>query len=111
MVSTKSRVDVQPILDQIKAYLRQRFGDSIESILLYGSYARGSAKPESDIDLLVLVHDSLNPAEVRQSLSDILYDILLEHDELVSVIVLPKSRYEADNSMFLHHVRQEAVQI
>jgi predicted nucleotidyltransferase len=111
MVGTKSRVDVQPILDQIKAYLRQRFGDSIESILLYGSYARGSAKPESDIDLLVLVHDSLNPAEVRQSLSDILYDILLEHDELVSVIVLPKSFYEASDSMFLHHVRQEAVPI
>jgi predicted nucleotidyltransferase len=111
MVGTKSRVDVQPILDQIKAYLQQRFGDSIESILLYGSYARGSAKPESDIDLLVLVRNSLNPSEVRQSLSEILYDILLEHNELVSVIVLPKSLYEASDSMFLHHVRQEAVPI
>ncbi len=111
MVSTQSREDVQPILDQIKAYLRQRFGDDIVSILLYGSYARGSAKPESDIDLLVLVRDSLNPAEVRQSLSDLLYDILLEHGELVSVIVLPRSLYEASNSLFLHHVRQEAVPI
>jgi predicted nucleotidyltransferase len=111
MFGTKSRVDVQPILDQIKAYLRQRFGDGIEAILLYGSYARGCAKPESDIDILVVVRDALKPTEVRQSLSDLLYDILLEHGELVSVIVLPRSLYEASNSLFLHHVRQEAVPI
>ena len=102
---------MQPILDQIKEYLWERFGDGIEAILLYGSYARGSAKPESDIDLLVLVRDSLNPAEVRQSLSDLLYDILLEHGELVSVIVLPKSLYETKDLHFFRRVCQEAVPI
>ncbi len=111
MMGTKSRAKVREIASQIKAYLVQRYGRGIDSVLLYGSCARGQARAESDIDLLVLVDDSLRPSEVRKSLSNFIYDILLEKDELVSVIVLPRSVYEKGGSIFLRRVRQEAVQI
>jgi predicted nucleotidyltransferase len=111
MSRMKCRVDVQPLLDRVKGYLRQRFGEGIQAILLYGSYARGSATPDSDIDLLVLIDETLSPTEVRRSLSELLYDILLENGELISVIVTPKSFYETKNSLFLHRVREEATSI
>ena len=34
--------------------LRQRLGDDLLSVVLYGSVARGAAHPESDIDLLIV---------------------------------------------------------
>jgi uncharacterized protein len=44
----------QSIITSIKAeknYLQQHFG--VEEIALFGSYARGEEKPDSDIDILV----------------------------------------------------------
>ena len=111
MGTAKCRADVQPLLERIKAYLKQRFGDGIEAVLLYGSYARGSATPDSDIDLLVLTDESLRPSEVRRSLNDVLYDILVEEGELVSVIVIQESFYKTQSSPFLQRVREEAIAV
>ncbi|RMH10307.1 MAG: nucleotidyltransferase domain-containing protein [Armatimonadetes bacterium] len=108
---SKSRSEIRQITERIKTHLFQRFGAGVDSILLYGSHARGEASTESDIDLLVLIHDTLNPSTVRASLSELIFDILLEQGELISVIVLPKRYYEANASVFLHNVRKEAIKI
>jgi len=36
--------------------LREHFGESLVSVVLYGSRARGDARPESDLDLLVVAN-------------------------------------------------------
>ena len=41
-------------LDEFLRVLRERFGDSIEEVILFGSYARGDYDEESDIDLLII---------------------------------------------------------
>jgi predicted nucleotidyltransferase len=85
------------------------YGGKIKRIILYGSYVRGKATKDSDIDILVLVDRSLNPFEVRESLSDLLFDILLEEGELISVIAVPEDFFESYNSPFLLNVKKEGV--
>lgn len=85
------------------------YGGKIKKIILYGSYVRGEAARDSDIDVLVLVDESLNPFEVRNSLSDLLFDILLEEGELVSVIAVPEHLFENYNSPFMLNVKKEGV--
>lgn len=46
------------ILDKFKQLLHTRFGDNLISLVLYGSVARGTAKQESDIDLLIILKDA-----------------------------------------------------
>lgn len=44
--------------DDLRCYvaaLGRRFGDDLVSVVLFGSRARGDARPESDIDVLVVV--------------------------------------------------------
>ena len=102
---------ITQLINQIKSYLIERYGDKIREIILYGSYARGEATKDSDIDLLVLVDDSVNPSDVRRSLSDLLFDILLEKGELISVVVLPKTFFENYNYPFVINVRREGIKI
>jgi len=45
----------------------------------------------------VLIDDSIVPFEVRRILSDLLFDILLEKGELISVVVLPEDFLENYN--------------
>jgi len=58
---------ITQLINQIKSYLIERYGDKIREIILYGSYARGEATKDSDIDLLVLIDDTINPSDVRRS--------------------------------------------
>jgi predicted nucleotidyltransferase len=55
-------------------------------IILYGSLARGQAGPESDLDLLVLLNRQVT-AEITRSIRDMLYEMALQNDLVISVIV------------------------
>ena len=100
---------IKRLINQVKAHLVKMYGEKIKRIILYGSYVRGETTRDSDIDILVLVDESLNPFEVRESLSDLLYDILLEEGELVSVIAVPEDFFESYNSPFILNVKKEGV--
>lgn len=64
----------------------EKYGDKIDSIILFGSVARGEAREGSDIDILVVaVGDRFR---MRRELSGIVLDILLETGEYISVKTL-----------------------
>lgn len=44
------------LLNELADRVRQRFGDALERIAVYGSRARGDAHEDSDIDVIVLLH-------------------------------------------------------
>ena len=100
---------IKNLINRIKAHLIKTYGQKIRKVILYGSYVRGQATRDSDIDILVLVDESLNPFEIRESLSDLLFDILLEEGELVSVIAVSEDFFENYNSPFMLNVKKEGV--
>jgi len=100
---------IKSLINRIKVHLIKIYGGKIKKVILYGSYVRGEATRDSDIDVLVLVDQSLNPFEVRESLSDILFDILLEEGELISVIAVPEQFFENYNSPFMLNVKKEGL--
>lgn len=102
---------IVPLLHQVKNYLAAQYGDKVRKVILYGSHARGTAAPDSDIDLLVLVDKEVSPWKVRDSLSDLLLDILLETDQLVSVQVLPEDFFQNHNYPFILNVKREGIPV
>ena len=105
----RSEEKLKASVNQIKEHLIKLYGKKIKQVILYGSHVRGEATGVSDIDILVVVDDSLNPFEVRKSLSDLLFDILLEERELVSVIAVPEHFFENYNFPFILNVKEEGV--
>jgi uncharacterized protein len=100
---------VKRLVSQVKAHLTEMYGKGIKRVILYGSHARDEATKDSDVDVLVLVGQSLNPHEVRDSLSDLLYNMLLDEGELVSVLVIPEDFFESHSLPFMRNVRKEGV--
>ncbi|OGG49932.1 MAG: hypothetical protein A3F84_08890 [Candidatus Handelsmanbacteria bacterium RIFCSPLOWO2_12_FULL_64_10] len=72
----------------------EAYPDAIESIRLFGSKARGDARPDSDIDLLVVVRDEEQEQDAAEKLVDIAYDLLEEYHyhSVLSIKTLPKRR-------------------
>ena len=100
---------VKRLVEKVKAHLHERYGEGIKRVILYGSHARGEATKNSDVDVLVLVDQSLNPSEVRESIGDVLFDIILEEGEVISVIAVPEELYEGYNSPFMLNVKKEGI--
>ncbi|MFQ5891593.1 MAG: nucleotidyltransferase domain-containing protein [Candidatus Methanofastidiosia archaeon] len=100
---------IKQLVNQIKEHLIKMYGKKIKQVIIYGSYVRGEATKDSDIDILIVIDDTLNPHEVRKSLSDIIFEILLEKGELISVIVVPESFFKNYKSPFILNVKEEGV--
>lgn len=54
---------LRPALEAYAGRLRALFGDRLRELRLFGSYARGEAHEDSDVDVLVLV-DGLTDREI-----------------------------------------------
>ena len=53
MLSPQGQVIAQQILEQLRAKATQ----PVRRVILYGSRSRGTARPDSDYDFLVIVKD------------------------------------------------------
>lgn len=63
-------------------------------IILYGSVARGEETIESDVDLLVLVPNEVT-YKLERAIRDQIYEIELESDQIISVMVRQNSRWHS----------------
>jgi predicted nucleotidyltransferase len=43
------------VLDELKERLSAAYGERLHAVVLFGSEARGDARPDSDIDVLVVL--------------------------------------------------------
>ena len=54
MTTTTSQADLRAAAEDFAQRVRTALGDRVDSIILYGSVARGEARPDSDVDILVV---------------------------------------------------------
>ena len=74
------------IVKEVKTFCSKLFGDKMQDIYLYGSYARGDYNKYSDVDILVTVNmPDKQLVKYRKNISDINNDLSLKYDMLVSV--------------------------
>mgnify|MGYP000916201491 CR=1 FL=1 len=57
-------VTIKILLDQYTEILRKIYGSHLKTVILYGSYARGDYKADSDIDIMILL--DLSDIDIKQ---------------------------------------------
>jgi predicted nucleotidyltransferase len=102
---------VRRILKQFKKELIAIYGDDIHSILLYGSRARGDARPDSDIDILIVLKKDFNYSEILKRSDNVAADLSLENDVVISRVFVTEKDYRERQIPFLMNVRREAIAI
>lgn len=111
MKAKKEIKDIEDILTQIKKILKGVYSERLEDIILYGSYVSDTANEDSDIDIAVVLKGKVNKTEEIDRIYELLYDLMLETGELISVY--PVSEEEIDNTVWplYKHIRTVGVKI
>src|SRR3972149_3240951 len=83
-------------LAELVERLRQRYGDDLLRVVLFGSKARGDFDEESDLDVLVVVKHIPDESywQHRSEIVENTYDLELKHDVVFSLLVLDEERSE-----------------
>lgn len=103
---------MQNLIEQYIMEIKKIYGTHLRKIILYGSYARGDFRPDSDVDIMILL--DLSDLELKafsQKLSYMTYDFNLDHDLDIKPIAKDEAHFRKwiANYPFYANINNEGV--
>ena len=93
-VRSVSNLGLNNLMKETYSALSSVFGEKLDEVWLYGSYARGDFDAESDIDIMALVDlPKEQLATYRRKVSDLSSDLDLKYDVLLSIKLQDKATF------------------
>lgn len=106
--------NIKNIASEVNEELVKLFGEKIERIILYGSYARGDFNLESDVDIMILLNcEQKEITERRKEISRLASRIGLKNDIMVSILARNCTDYENQIKYqpFYQNIEKEGMKI
>lgn len=97
-------------LATLKSKLIQALPDNLLSLTLYGSYARGKARPDSDVDILIVLKQA--NVEDEKRVRQLVYEAMWQMDfaHYISLYLIDAAHYhrlEAQGALLFKNIQSE----
>lgn len=101
---------VDMALSKMVPGLRDIYGALIDSVILYGSAARGTQTGDSDVDIAILMHSEATK-EMREQMLDLVVDLELACGKVLSVLCIDYEKFTAwkDTLPFYQNIQKDGV--
>jgi len=104
---TCSPAQIRSILAELNKGLKSLYGRRLVALYLFGSYARGEADPESDIDVLIVLDEVSDYVGEVDRTGGLISELSLRHGLSLSRVFLSRRAWTQGTDVFVRNVRRE----
>src|SRR6516165_498753 len=101
-----SNIPDDPVLERFRLALGEIYGNRLERVVLFGSRARGDARPDSDYDVAVFLKSLPDRWAELDRLAKLRVDFLDETGAFFDAKPYPATAYQ-ERSPLMHEIRLE----
>ena len=101
---------VDPILSRFRSALNEVYGERIERVVLFGSRARGDARPDSDYDVAVFLKDLRGFGKEAKTIAEIETDILTDTGIVINALPLQAGSYR-ERTGLMQELRRDGLDL
>jgi predicted nucleotidyltransferase len=107
-------MDGAVVADRVLARFRRAldgiYGDRLDRVVLFGSRARGDARPDSDFDVAVFLRDMDDRGAELNRLADLSTDFINETGEFVHAMAYRAGAYD-ERTPLMREIRREGIDL
>jgi uncharacterized protein len=100
-----------PVLSGFRQAMQELYGPRIERVVLYGSRARGDARPGSDYDIAVFLKDLASRWKEVRLIAHVELAIFDETGAWVHAMPYPAGSWRDTSSPLMHEIRKDGVDL
>lgn len=102
---------IRDVIVELEAGLKEFYGDRFRGLLLYGSYARGTAWEGSDVDLLLLLEGPVRPVKEIVAMEPVAWPLSLDSGLVLSVIPADVEAWRRQEGIFFKTIHEDAIPV
>lgn len=102
---------LQTVLEEIRHELARMYGDQLRHVVLYGSQARGQARPGSDVDVLVVLKGPLNLYQETKRPVSLQMQLFERYRLDFSFMPYDEKTYQDTHRSFVRNVHAEGIEL
>jgi len=104
-----TREEVLGIVREFQRELAALYGDRLKGVYLYGSYARGDARWDSDIDVAVVLEGPVRRWDERRRTSKLISDLCLQENCILMPLFISEEEYRTTPYAVHRSIAREGV--
>lgn len=89
------------IAERAARRLKEAYSSRLRQVVLFGSWTRGEAHEESDVDLLVVLDKIVDRSHERDRLVDVLYDLEVDSHRAIQAFAVAEADARSDEDSFV----------
>ena len=100
---------VRTLLDELKARLSELYGERLTELVLYGSYARGTARQGSDLDVAMVLEEGQRPWLEIDRTGPVVAALSLKYGLTISLIPVRRLDWDRSRTLLTRTLHREGV--